>query len=52
MPAVVKGPAANKQNGLRAFRQNDFTTAIRLWSQIDLQNDPSMRAVLTEVWLR
>jgi tetratricopeptide (TPR) repeat protein len=49
---VVKGPAANKQNGLRAFRQNDFTTAIRLWSQIDLQSDPAMRPALAEAHFR
>ena len=52
MPAGVKGPAANKQNGLRAFRQNDFTTAIRLWSQIDLQNDPSISTPLAEAHFR
>ncbi len=49
---MVKGPAANKQNGLRAFRQNDFTTAIRLWSQIDLQSDPAMRPTLAEAHFR
>jgi tetratricopeptide (TPR) repeat protein len=52
VPAAVKGPAANKQNGLRAFRQNDFTTAIRLWSQIDLQSDPAMRPALAEAHFR
>jgi Tfp pilus assembly protein PilF len=52
VPAAVKGPAANKQNGLRAFRQNDFTTAIRLWSQIDLQSDPVMRPALAEAHFR
>jgi tetratricopeptide (TPR) repeat protein len=50
--AVTKSPAANRQNGLRAFRQNDFTTAIRLWSQVDLQNDSVMRAALTEAHFR
>ncbi|NTU63788.1 MAG: hypothetical protein HGB05_10400, partial [Chloroflexi bacterium] len=51
-PSTAKSPAANKQNGLRAFRQNDFTTAIRLWSQIDLQSDPAMRATLAEAHFR
>ncbi len=50
--SAAKSPAANKQNGLRAFRQNDFTTAIRLWSQIDLQNDPAMCSPLAEAHFR
>ncbi len=52
LPAQVKGPAANKQNGLRAFRQNDFPTAIRLWSQISLDTDPAMRTPLAEAHFR
>jgi tetratricopeptide (TPR) repeat protein len=52
IPSMVKSPAANKQNGLRAFRQNDFTQAIHLWSQIDLQRDPALGPALAEAHFR
>ena len=51
-PAQLKGPTANKQNGLRAFHQNNFTTAIQLWGLINLDADPAMRAPLAEAHFR
>ncbi len=51
-PGNVPSPAAIKQNGLRSFRQNDFTSAIVQWSHLDLDAEPTMRAALAEAHFR
>jgi len=55
-PANKPAPAAKggvlKQNGLRAFQRNDFTTAIKEWSNIDVKAEPSIGPALAEAHFR
>ncbi len=41
-------PTSPRQLGLAAFRQHNYTDAIRHWSKLDPENDPAIRAVLAE----
>lgn len=44
--------SAAKQNGLRAFRHNDFAAAIKEWSTLDLKADSSAGPALAEAYFR
>jgi tetratricopeptide (TPR) repeat protein len=52
LPAPPSRAAAHKQNGLRAFRQNKFTEALRHWQQLDLTAEPALRVPLAEAYFR
>lgn len=52
LPAPQSRAAAQKQNGLRAFRQNKFTEALQHWQQLDLTAEPALRAPLAEAYFR
>lgn len=55
-PANKSAPAGKggvlKQNGLRAFQRNDFTAAIKEWSNIDVKAEPSVGPALAEAHFR
>lgn len=52
MRAALDGPAALKQNGLKAFQHNDYDTAIASWSQLDAASQPAVAAALAEAHFR
>jgi tetratricopeptide (TPR) repeat protein len=41
-----------KQNGLKAFSRNDFSTAIEQWSRLDLETEPAVRSAMAEAHFR
>jgi tetratricopeptide (TPR) repeat protein len=51
-PASNSGPTNIKQRGLQSFRQNDLTSAIVQWSQLNLETEPTLRPALAEAHFR
>src|SRR3972149_897812 len=51
--APPSNPAVTpRQNGLKAFRRNDFNAAIDQWGRLDLGTDPAVRTALAEAHFR
>ncbi|MBI4219485.1 MAG: tetratricopeptide repeat protein [Chloroflexi bacterium] len=44
--------AVLRQNGLKAFRQNEFATAIAQWSRLNLETESAVRPALAEAHFR
>jgi tetratricopeptide (TPR) repeat protein len=50
--AADNSSALPRQAGLKAFRQGDYTQAIKYWSRPELENEPPVRAALAEAYFR
>lgn len=48
----ASSPAALRQNGLRAFRQHDFSNAVAQWGRLNLEAEPAVRPALAEAHFR